>query len=428
MKKIIKNVFAGSIKIKYLKYFTKKVLPFCKPVSLSEIIFILRIKNQRNNDDPVFLRRKKKIIKNQRKTGSVFLAERAYFYLTNNNFDQAVHFFDKALKKSKLPKNSSENWEKAFELLALFYLGKDCNKALSGKSVFGDQKRIDKILVSGMGWSGSGAVYDYLCEFPNIEPVKEEFYHIARGLSLKTLLPCLNERNFNEKLLEFFKFTLFSTAFPYTNDEARAILTNGFINKDAYGHYANACLSLLKELIRIKTKNVVLDPSSVKSLISCFLDAIVSIFSQEKILLLNNIIPIVNISFIRNISNYKLFYSIRDPRTSFVSQAVQMNNNINPEMFILEYKIKRKKLEEAVSDLEKNNESIFKVQFEEFVLSENYRKNVALFAGVNLSEQEEYKLFKPWESEKNVYNYKYFTNQDAIIKIEENLPEYLWNN
>jgi len=107
-------------------------------------------------------------------------------------------------------------------------------------------------------------------------------------------------------------------------------------------------------------------------------------------------------------------------------QGFFVSNSLFTSSFIKRYRKRRKKYNSDILSLEKQSSFIHTVQFEDFVLSEEYRNQLAQKIGLDLKDQDKHCFFKPWESEKNIDNYKRFSKQDEINKIEQELPEYLY--
>lgn len=289
-----------------------------------------------------------------------------------------------------------------------------------------------KIIVSGMGWSGSGALFDYFREFDEVHPIKGEFRLLEGKSSVKTLLKKTHKPDdFRLELLRFFGMTLLGVD-QYTNySECKASLLARKLalsnNRVAYAEGVHDFCDRIAGVF----ENGRFDRTCFKSAVSGLVDTIAAIkgAKQNQMILFDNIIHINNLSLIDYMDNTLLFCTFRDPRSNYVAQV-----NENPrfkkgiERFIWAYRTKRSMGKGAYDSLETNRASVCFVRFEDFVLSEKYRDELAEKAGLDLQKREKHRFFRPWVSEKNVHNYKDFSDHEAIAKIESRLREYCVND
>ena len=66
------------------------------------------------------------------------------------------------------------------------------------------------------------------------------------------------------------------------------------------------------------------------------------------------------------------------------------------------------------------------VQFEKFVLSEQYRQALAERLGIRTDQHKRHSYFKPWESARNVLLHEEYPNQNEIEFIRQELSEYCY--
>lgn len=170
-----------------------------------------------------------------------------------------------------------------------------------------------------------------------------------------------------------------------------------------------------------------------------FADDVANLLSSESdshdydVVLLNNCIKIGKIRLVDCLKNTKLFCTFRDPRSNFVS--IKRENVAyldDASMFIKSRRDNYSEYHSLVSEYQEKTQNtsnqVFKVQFEEFVLSETYRQELAQRAGLDLSTHEPHQHFKPWESKKNVYLHQTYENQEEIRAIEQAFPEYCFTD
>ena len=80
-----------------------------------------------------------------------------------------------------------------------------------------------------------------------------------------------------------------------------------------------------------------------------------------------------------------------------------------------------------IKELKKQEPYIHSIQFEEFVLNEEYRNSIAENIGLDLVNHRGNIFFDPKTSEKNICIYKKYKNQKIIEKIGTELSEYCWD-
>ena len=352
---------------------------------------------------------------------SLIASEKSFYYLKKKQLNNAVNNFSSALDSLSVTEYNKKIWDDTFLILSQYYLNNNLPENTNDFSY----KKINKILVSGMGWSGSGAVYDYLSEFEEISGINSELSFISHGTSLYKIEKHIHKSQFKETLLDFFKYTLYSNVVPLKTSHAKSISNNIFFSGDKDGNYSNAVNILIKELISFNSNNKNKRNIFYK-LTSKFVDNIFSssLTGNKKYLLLNNVIKIQKIDAIKYLNNYKIFCTFRDPRSTYISQYYENKKLFNIDDFVKKYKQARKNYKNKIKKY--HNHDIYEIQFEDFVMNEKYRAEIAKTIGLNIENKLEKSKFNPDESQKNVFNYKDFRDQNAIKKIEKKLSEYLW--
>ena len=334
-----------------------------------------------------------------------------------------MNYYSSTLKNLDIPEDNKIIWNETFLILSQYYLKNQLPEILDDLS----DKNVNKIFISGMGWSGSGAVYDYLSEFEEISGINSELSFISHGTSLYTIEKHLHKPTFKETLLNFFKYTLYSNVIPVRTSHAKSISNNIFFFKDEDGSYSKAVNILIKELIRLNVCS--------KDKLNCFYKAasrfIDNIFynkttAKKSYLLLNNVIKIQKINAIKYLDNYRICCTFRDPRSTYVSQYYENRKLSGVDNFIKKYKQTRRKYEKKIKKF--HNHDIYEIQFEDFVVDKTYREHIAKKIGLNIEKKSGKSKFIPEESQKNIFNYKDFKDQKAIKKIENKLSAYLWDN
>ncbi|EDZ92427.1 TPR repeat-containing protein [Limnospira maxima CS-328] len=319
----------------------------------------------------------------------------------------------------------SENWIQAFQ--------KICDSREQGH-IFERSKirTVQKILVSGMGWSGSSALYDYFREFKNIKLLKGEVRWLEGPLSLLKLYDEIGKAtDYWLSFLEFFFGSLLGFKVMKSSGEYKLLggARTFSLGADAktYSENVNKLMGNASPLLAGKGDTL--------SNFKIFADDVANLLSGESgnhncdMVLLDNCVHIANIRVLDCLKNTKLFCTFRDPRSNFVALKREHAGFIDDaNKFIDSGRKQYGKLHSLVSEYQEKTQNtssqVFKVQFEEFVLSETYRQELAQRAGLDLSTHKPHQHFKPWESKKNVYLHQTYENQEEIRAIEQALPEY----
>ncbi len=378
---------------------------------------------------------KKEAVNYIRKSSSRFeiIGEQSYKALISGDFENSLTVFRELLDIVDL-QGAEEIWLDTYHRL-IYYMSKSKLIIERVGEYQITHQLVDKVLVSGMGWSGSGALYDYLEEFRSVSSIKNEFKHI-RGLNI-----LLNElkkanNNFMDELFKVFWFMFFGFITPKSKYDLFLTYNAKKFSLGVYPkQYALAVNYFVKEIINLDSVDQ-LSQVNFQVAASKFVDLLVKPFinkqCESNLVLFNNTIKISEITMVSLISRYNIFCTFRDPRSNYVALVEEKKGRRGSYFqsvteFTENYRRTRKKYTENLKALtEEQLTHVHTVQFEDFVLSEKYRLNLARKVGLDVNDQDKFAFFKPWESEKNVYNYKDFHDQEAIKTIGEELPDYLY--
>lgn len=298
------------------------------------------------------------------------------------------------------------------------------------------------IVTSGMGWSGSGAITDYLREYSNVLPILGEvgileeangFAYFVRNIENKEQIFAHAIKFFFVNLLGCYEIKDLSFYKPMRSAYK---LINKNINIENYSRQIMSISSTLSDIIRAssgESYNTDYIETLLRTLSAKLLSLVTLDVPSDNIPLIDNCIHIQHIDLLDYISNIKIICSNRDPRAIYVSRTKENPGFIrNPNSFVQEQKKIRQKIDLHLKNLKHNTlKNVYLVNFEDFVPSKQYRENLALNLGLDLNDWEQSELyFKPNESIKNVNN---FTNlqDDSLIKdiqfIEKELKDYCLN-
>ncbi len=285
------------------------------------------------------------------------------------------------------------------------------------------------IACAGTGWSGSGAVVDYLKEFRNISFIRGEapFFEVGDYSFLSLVNSFIEGNNFLHKIIGFFFQTIVGSVIIENNAIFKFLyLRNKRFKPERSVTALKQCLILSEIISRIIYFYNRKEFESVKVLIQKFGNELVNYVSinvdSKKIALLDNCIHIQNIHLLKYISNLHIVCVFRDPRSVYVAQCTERKSfDSDVKKFIKNYTNVIASIKEMhqiyKNENLKNKLSI--LSFEDFVSSDSCRAN--LIHNLNLSQSDWYtpkKYFDPSISIKNVNNYIDFKDQESIKMIK----------
>ena len=290
------------------------------------------------------------------------------------------------------------------------------------------------VLVAGLEFSGTSAVFDFLQEFENVVPVDTEIPHLSRGRH------CLYEvsRNLNDRAelrrhsLDFFcryilGFSRITEAMDFrihrfarrkmlstgAGDYAESVMTCGIlisaINSEPSASKRRRIFDAL--VIQVLTEIVVQTP-----------------LTDGEILVFRNAIKAVNLSQTESLGSFSVLACFRDPRDSYVAQTREKFHLGIPVDSWIDRASRNYELASAIlSDFGQQNSRtrIVRVQFEHFVRSDSTRRALADFAGLSNSIWNPGTHFEPSRSQRNVGIFRDFGEQSAISAIEDRMGEFL---
>ncbi|NLV97973.1 MAG: hypothetical protein GX043_11660 [Desulfovibrionales bacterium] len=308
-------------------------------------------------------------------------------------------------------------WIASFEKLLLIISG----KKISDFSLSPPRLRI---FVSGMGWSGSGAVYDFLKEYNNIEPISGEYTCLEQSRGFKDFLKLKDNKNDLKKTcIEFFFLHMLGYAPLYAAMDFKSarIARKHSQRKD----YAQNCSKLVLAMSILFDETG--DFRDMDSRLKLFANEIIenlmtTNMDPVKIPLFDNCIHIRSIHILKYVQDAIMFCAVRDPRSNFVALKNENKGFLKSvKKFSHDYGRYR---DNHLNTKESLPSNVILVQFEEFVTSDSFRIKLAQKIGLSTSTREKFKYFKPWESFRNTQLHLDYENQDEIRYIEEHLSEY----
>ena len=288
------------------------------------------------------------------------------------------------------------------------------------------------IFVSGMGWSGSTALTDYFCEFPGVQAVRTEYRHIEGNAGLKLLRRSLSgDPDFASAFMDFFFANLLGSQVLISGDKSASrtkLLVLGKHGQD----YANGALALCRT---VQERAAEPDRRALLAEMGAITLRMIAETEQKQdaeVIIFDNLVHIYNLDLFSLFRDAAIFCCFRDPRSNYVSRLREDKRFTgSAEDFIESYRKRRAAIDRKIRRLAREQGDgsepgnvLHQVQFENFVLSRAYRRDLAAKAGISLAQQDEFAHFRPWESERNVFNFETYEKPEEIRLIEHELSEY----
>jgi tetratricopeptide (TPR) repeat protein len=290
-------------------------------------------------------------------------------------------------------------------------------------------------IVSGMGWSGSGAVYDYLKEFSEFLPIKGETPYIESSKSLRTIHSSLgNNESLRREVFAFFFYNLIGHSHYKSHNDFKLFM---FARKKMMGKDREKYLTSVRDWCLVASAVMTENGEKRNHYFSQLSELTISRFTvgakvpDGKIALLDNTVHIENsFNCIKFLNNATLLCTFRDPRSNYVALLREASHyKSSVQDFLIAKKKHYKQNFQAVGRAKEFAETVPNlnvefIQFEEFVISEKFRNRLAERMGLSFERQRKHHYFKPWESLKNVFLHQEHPRQDDIELIEHELSQY----
>lgn len=325
-------------------------------------------------------------------------------------------------------------WESSFEILLDTLRGNTPQPMVS-------MPARKKVIVSGMGWSGSGAIYDYLLEFDEVArgPFGGEHLIIESKTGFNGFIAASSSRiACVDHAVEFFFRNLLGHFPMYTGNCYNDIR---IVRKQAldpalglrYAHNVRRVVHAMAELIAASIHGEGATGPKLVQLGNAIADNIVAFgIPDDRVALLDNCIHIVNISLASYLRNAHILCSVRDPRSNYVALKRESSGFAeNVDEFISRQAHIRSEISDKISTAvavlamkPENEVNVRLMQFEEFVLSPAFREEIAKDIGLELNKQKKFTKFKPWESFRNTQLHHEYENEGEIGRIRDALAGY----
>ncbi|MFZ7133451.1 MAG: tetratricopeptide repeat protein [Eubacteriales bacterium] len=297
------------------------------------------------------------------------MSDRCFRETCNNKLDAAMKTF-KLITDTFTNSETKDVWNDTYTKL-LSIKGESYNDSeytITGNSV-------PKILVAGMGWSGSGALLYYFNEFKNVDLFEEEEFMFIRGHPglIHIHNSIANNRPLENVILRMFWYTLFGLgkySTPNELESCRQAMKYVFGKESV--QFARSVNNFIHNMTVFKNSDVK-GIGQFELISSEFIDSLASIrvLNNDHYSLMNNVLDIHNIEYCNLVSNSHILCSIRDPRSQYVSYIRANPGYVNNTKFLLDFINSYRLNIERLQSMKKNgNADIQIVRFEEFVSNE----------------------------------------------------------
>jgi hypothetical protein len=290
------------------------------------------------------------------------------------------------------------------------------------------------VFLAGFGWSGTGALHDYLTQAQNTSAPfgKFELWAFERNWSARKVLRAATSdgAQVREAVLRFVFQSALGIGAPLETNPAsvgRNSLLH-FCKKDSarVEAVAQACIELLQQTQISSKQN---DPVAVvhHALERFFGRMVNTVAGSSDAIIVSNGITAANIDLVRLVPEATALAIFRDARDQFAAQYFEFANRgqLSVDSFIKKVRDRTSRYETALQQ-SRVADRVVAVQFEEFVLSAEYRLSLTRRLGLSVGSPTSAAAYKPEQSERNIGIYKDYPNQAHMRQIENELPSLIY--
>jgi len=292
------------------------------------------------------------------------------------------------------------------------------------------------VIVAGMNWSGSSAVFDFLREFDDAVAVETEIPHLSRGqFNLAQVWKVQNDADqLRTASIEF----LFRYLFGFSKvREAMDFRIYKFARRKLFSSracdYSQSVIECAVIVSAICSQSVTANADVlIRALANIVLTKLVTSESvgDSKVLVLNNAVKAVNLSQDLPLTHSTAFSVFRDPRDCYVAEVQEKHNlGIPVDPWIRSARRRYEIATSIIGEAEQHGsrKRVIKIQFEEFVTSETERFRVRNLAGLESSSRsEQFTFFDAEKSQSNIDIFRNYDDEYGVSRIEKLMPNYLW--
>lgn len=344
--------------------------------------------------------------------------------------DRFLNQGEAALRMRGLPENVTVELRPLIE--ALFAFLRREKRPLVTDPEFGEVRSI--VLCAGFGWSGSGAVFDYLRSHEGFYVFSyAELYAFANECTrlYKGLFLAREDRDYMKNVFEYLSVGLLGIAPPGSNYRRaevirmRSVLDSAVLKpwRSTIGHFVQATSRWLNELLVAWNGHDCIDSNAVVSAFSRYFRAVFTEGCRKgEVVLLNNIMRPYNAPLVDewNIGLVTIAVT-RDPRDQYVDTRTAKGEMFSVSDYIESYRTQREKFMRA----EFIHQQALVVRFEDFVIDDAVRAGIFEKLGFDHPPRVMKARFEPEKSIRNVGIYRGFHAQEDIRDIESALSCFI---
>ncbi len=308
-------------------------------------------------------------------------------------------------------------WEDCIRLVHDYLTGVGPKAADAPVETASSRRAHPTLLTAGSGRSGSSAIYDWLSGFAGVEGTRAQHFHIKDALF--TLDIPSGTPEYRARVVDYLWGTFFGRMIYTSKAHYRKVaLARSFSSGRKQVEAATACRHILTAMTR--------PPADGQSDLQAIFDGVIGMFARPDARFIGNGWLDFHLAHCyRHLDRSIFLCSIRDPRDIYMEHCL-LTRTFNRDVgaFIADY---RSRLESLEAALEENRGNVIVVRFEDFVRSEQTRRDMALRVGVDPDGPRKPSVRFPFVPEKSVGNigiHRTFDDQEAIGRIGEELAKY----
>lgn len=282
--------------------------------------------------------------------------------------------------------------------------------------------------ISGMGYSGSGALIDFFSEFDEVQLLESQFRPFSGRFGMNRLpFFASNKVDFHRAIFHLLFRELLGCKKPTGISDMSLQLKRQRISRSSeYGFKISiAAHNYFTRIIEHYWNGDIIE--NFPKLNANFFWEVGSgreggiVLQDQLVKLTGNPLAHVNL-----MEPAKFFFVFRDPRSNFANLKRREEPIADDvDSFINWYRGVRERYEFDLKAEITDKSKVNTVQYEHFILHEEYRNKLAVTAGLDINRKRENRVFFPDVSVKKVYEYRDFGDSSAIERIRAELPEYI---
>ncbi|MCP1727892.1 hypothetical protein J2T60_001892 [Natronospira proteinivora] len=354
----------------------------------------------------------------------------AAFPLDSRFREAALDLAAKALRVRAVDPNVAALMLEAFERLVSISTGSVREGEGARGSVGLDAApRRNKVTVSGMGWSGASAVYDFFCDQDDVIPVGGGFRPFTGNWSIAPIFEHCSQADECARALILFLLQKYFGVWPADNAPMHRMYEQ-FLREESgeklWEAFLYSCRQFERLIAEAYREGQGVDEIGLRNTFGGALDFYAQSYGEGQLYLFDQLLKFGSQGFegLGYMEGFDMVCVVRDPRDVYAT--LKMNASAPPvERFASRYASQRRMLDKAIGAQVPGNERITVVGFEAFVLNEGLRQRLAEKLGLSGGIRMEGSQFKPEESSENIGVYRQILNEDERRFIEGQLSPFL---